>query len=55
MSGTRYLIQLSLILDKKGSFCKKKKKKVTCTGAVNLPQVSSNNHKTELELMLTFF
>ena len=33
---------------------KKEKKKVTLTGAFNLPQ-SSNNHKAELELMLTFF
>ena len=53
MSGTRYLIQLTLILDKKKEAVVKKK--VTCTGTVNLPQVSSINHKAELELMLTFF
>ena len=52
MSGTRNLIQLSLTLGKKGSCYINNIK--SRSRAFNLPQ-SSNNHKAELELMLTFF
>ena len=52
MCGTRNLILVLSLIKKEAVI--KKEKKVTLTGAINLPQ-SSNNHKAELELMLTFF
>ena len=52
VSGTRNLIQLSLTFGKKGSSDINNIK--SRARAFNLPQ-SSNNHKAELELMLTFF
>ena len=52
VSGTRNLIQLSLTFGKKGSSDINNIR--SRARAFNLPQ-SSNNHKAELELMLTFF
>ena len=54
MSGTRNLIQLSLTLGKKGSCYKTTSHVHVLSTYLYLPQ-SSNNHKAELELMLTFF